>query len=362
MLSKHCGVSRLAYNVCLAKWDEDYKNGVKHNYYSIKKWWNCIKGEFYRFVYEVSKWAPEAAIADLGGAFKKMFDGQNAHPTFHKKGVKDSFRIDGSVIKCDGNTLCLPKGLNIRMAEVLHYEASKIYNVTVSLTACMWFASIQCEVPESENQADGTVGIDLGVKDLATLSDETKEENPCMEKKFRRKIAHAQRSLHRKQKGSNNRKKAQNKVAKTYYRMACTRHDATHKFTARVTHKYGTVCLEDLNVKGMLANHHLARAISDAALSEVRRQFGYKAREVRFIERFAPSSKTCNVCDYYKQDMTLSVREWVCPDCGIGHDRDINAAKNILRWASPEVKPVDCQTNAKAGRAKQESNRNLCTA
>jgi putative transposase len=99
MLSKHCGVARLAYNVCLAKWNEDYENGVKPGYYSIKKWFNSIKKEPYPFVYEVSKWAAEAAVQDLDGAFRKMFNNQNEHPKFHKKGVHDSFRIDGSVVK-----------------------------------------------------------------------------------------------------------------------------------------------------------------------------------------------------------------------------------------------------------------------
>jgi len=356
-LSKHCGVARLAYNVCLAKWNGDYAAGIKHNYYSIKKWFNGIKGERYPFVYDVSKWAAEAAIADLNSAFKKMYGKRNAHPKFHKKGVHDSFRIDGSVAKAVGKTLFLPKGLEIRMAEELRYTPSKVHNVTVSRTADMWFASIQCEVPESENQAEGTVGIDLGVKDLAVLSDGTRYGNPRAERKLRRKIARAQRNLHRKRKGSSNRRKARLKLAKAYYQAACARKDYTHKFTSDVASRYGTVCLEDLNVKGMLANHRLARAIGDAALSEVRRQFGYKAREVRLIGRYEPSSKTCSVCDGYNAGLTLSMREWDCPVCGAHLDRDVNAAKNILRWATPEVKPVDCPK----GRAKQEANRNLCT-
>jgi putative transposase len=356
MPMKHCGVSRLAYNTCLAKQNADYTDGIKHNYYSIKKWWNSIKGERFPFVYEVSKWAAEAAIAGLGGAFKKLYGKQNAHPKFHKKGVHDSFRIDGNVIKTGGKLLKLPKRLNIRMAESLRYDASKIYNVTVSRTAGMWFASIQCEVPDSENQASGEVGIDLGIKDLATLSDGTKYENPHVEKKYRKKIAYAQRRLHRRKKGSKGRRKAQNLLAKLYYKATCARKDYTHKFTSEVAGKYATVCLEDLNVRGMQGNHHLARAISDAALAEIRRQFEYKATEVRYVGRFEPSSKTCGVCGYYKQDMTLAIREWVCPNCGATHDRDVNAAANILRWASPEVKPADRHTNAKAAGMKRESN------
>jgi putative transposase len=235
------------------------------------------------------------------------------------------------------------------MAEELRFEASKIYNVTVSRTADMWFASISCEVPESENQAEGGVGIDVGIKDLATLSDGTKYGNPRIEKQFAKKIAYAQRGLARKQKGSNNRRKARMKLAKLYYRQACMRLDYQHKFTTEVCRKYAAVCLEDLNIKGMLANHKLAKAISDASWNKAIAQFGYKAKEVIRIGRFEPSSQVCHCCNYQNTELKLSDRVWVCPECGAKLDRDINAAKNILRWASPEVKPVDCHM---AGRSR----------
>jgi len=331
MLLKHCGVARLAYNTCLAKWNNDYENDVKHNYYSIKKWFNSIKKEYYPFVYEVSKWAAEAAIADLDSAFKKFFSKQNDRPKFHKKGIKDSFRIDGSVVKMQGKILCLPKGLKIRMAEELRFEATKIYNVTISKTAGRWFASIQCEVAERENQAQGEVGIDLGVKDLAVLSDSTKYENPRTERNWRRRIARSQRGLHRKRKGSNNRRKAQRKLATVYWRAANARKDYTHKMTSDVTNKYAVICLEDLNVKGMLANHNLARAVSDAALAEIRRQFEYKARKIRYVGRFEATTKPCCVCGKV-HDMPLHKRIMDC-ECGNRMCRDINAARNILSLA-----------------------------
>ena len=141
-------------------------------------------------------------------------------------------------------------------------------------------------------------------------------------------------NLHRKQKGSKNRRKAQSKLARLYYRMACARSDCIHKFTSEVADRYATVCLEDLNVSGMLKNHNLARAISDVAFGECRRQFEYKAKEIRYVGRFAPSSKTCHVCGYYRQDLKLSEREWVCAQCESKHNRDENAAKNIEKWAT----------------------------
>ena len=352
-LLKHCGCARLAYNVCLAKWNEDYQVGTKHNYYTIKQWFNAIKGEEYPFVYEVSKWACEAAIADLDKGFQALYRGYAAHPKFHKKGVRDSFRIDGSVIRVIGKTLYLPKGIKLRMAEELRYEASKIYNVTVSSRAGMWFVSIQCEVPDSENQASGAVGIDLGVKSQAVLSDGTVYPNLGIRNRFKRRIAQANRNLSRKQKGGANRVKARARLAKLYYRMDCMRGDNIHKFTTDVARNYGAICLEDLNVSGMLKNHNLAGAIADASFYEIRRQFEYKANEVRYVDRFDPTSKTCSVCEYKLSDLPLHIREWTCPECGATHDRDVNAAKNILRWASPEVMPVE---GAKRS-LKQESNR-----
>jgi putative transposase len=333
---RHCGCARLAYNVCLAKWNADFETGVKHNYFSIKLWFNAVKQLLYPFMYEVSKWAVEAAIADLGKAFVNYFAGRAAHPTFHRKGVHDSFRIDGSVIKVVGNRLKLPKGLFIRMAEPLRFEATKIYNVTVSRRADMWFASIQCEVPERENQASGTIGIDLGVGSQAVLSDGTVYPNIGIRRRFRRQLARAQRNLARKQKGSRNRAKAQMKLARLYYRLACVRSDNIHQFTTAVTRDNGVICLEDLNVSGMMRNHHLAGAIADVSFYEIRRQFGYKAREVRYVDRFAPTSKTCSGCGAV-HEMPLSKREMNC-GCGLQIDRDLNAAMNILRWATPEGK------------------------
>ena len=330
-LLRHCGCARLAYNVCLAKWNEDYLGGIKHNYYSIKKWFNSIKREQYPFVYEVSKWVCEAAIADLGDAFSRFFSKQNERPTFHKKGIRDSFRIDGSVVKIDGHVLHLPKGLCIRMAESLRYEPIKIYNVTVSKTAGRWFASIQCEVPESENQAKGAIGIDLGISRHATLSDGTVFGNINLERKHRRKLARAQRSLHRKQKGSNNRRKAQKRLSTIYWRMANKRNDNIHKFTTAVASVYETVCIEDLNVAGMVKNRNLAKALSDAAFGEIARQFEYKAKETRYVGRFEPTTKPCCECGKL-HDMPLHKRRMLC-ECGNDKDRDHNAAINILKKA-----------------------------
>ena len=157
ILAQWCGVSRLAYNVCLDQWNRDYENGVKHNYYSIKKWFNSVKREMFPFITGVSKWVPEAAIKDLDTAFRNMYRHTAKHPRFHKKGVRDSFRIDGSVIAVSGKNLKLPKGLCLRLMERFRYEnqVNKINNATISRKAGYWFASISCDVgiPRAKTKA-----------------------------------------------------------------------------------------------------------------------------------------------------------------------------------------------------------------
>jgi putative transposase len=334
VLLRHCGVARLTYNWGLNEWNEMYKAGEKPNRFSVKLRWNHQKRENFPFVYEVSKWCQEAALQDLSKGFDKFFKKQNHHPKFHKKGVKDSFRIDGSVVKVDDKTLHLPKKLSLRMAEPLRWQPTKIYNVTVSRRAGMWFASISMEVPDTRNENQVPVGIDLGIKALATLSDGSVYANAKALNRYERLLKIRQRNLSRKQKGSANRKKAMLAVAKTHYKIASLRQDVIHKMTSDVCGKYGVICLEDLNVAGMLKNHKLARSISDASFGEIRRQFEYKANEVWLVGRFEPTSKTCSGCGSIK-DMPLSLRQYECEPCGLDLDRDHNAAINILRLAKP---------------------------
>jgi len=222
--------------------------------------------------------------------------------------------------------------------------------VTISKTAGRWFVSIQCEIPESENQAKGPVGIDLGISQHATLSDGTVLENIKLERKFRRKLARAQRSLHRKKKGSNNRRKAQQRLATIYWRMANKRNDNIHRFTSEVTAIYAIVCLEDLNVAGMIQNHKLAKAVSDVAFGEVRRQFEYKAKETRIVGQYEPTSKPCCECGKI-HDMPLQKRRMVCA-CGNNKDRDHNAAINILRLAQKQQLPPACREVKACGQVK----------
>lgn len=333
-LLRHCGVARLAYNWSLAEWNRMYENSEKPNYYSVKLRWNHQKKQNFPFVYEVIKWCQEASIQNLARGFDLFFKKQSHHPKFHKKGVKDSFRIDGSVVSVDGTTLHLPKKLSLRMAEPLRWQPEKICSVSIKRTAGMWFASITVEIPDNRNENQVAVGIDLGIKELATLSDGTVYANARVLDRYEHLLKIRQRKLSRKKKGSRNRQRARLVVAKTHYRIACIRSDIIHKMTTEICQRYGVVCLEDLHVGGMLKNHKLAKHIANASFGEIRRQFEYKGHEVRLCNRFEPTSKTCNGCRAVK-DMPLSARQYLCEHCGLDIDRDLNAARNILRLAKP---------------------------
>ena len=354
-----CGFSRFSYNTCLAMWNDEYEAGGKPSYYSVKKAFNARKRSEFPWTYEYSKWIGEAAIQDLARGFSLFFKGVTKHPRFHKKGIRESFRIDGSAIKVDGRCLRLPKKLTLRMAEPFRYDnCTKIYNVTVSETAGRWFAAISCEVPDTASESQAAVGIDLGLHVLMALSDGSVVENPRWYRRRERRMKHLQRELSRKRKGSSNYQKAKARLAAYQYRTACMRADYVHKATTAVANRYGTVFLEDLNVKGMQRNHHIAKSISDASMSMTASQLAYKTK-VGKVDRWYPSSKTCSNCGCI-QDMPLSRRTYVCPDCGAVIDRDVNAAINILHVGManyPELMPVEGVDAYVAERSvKQESS------
>jgi putative transposase len=345
---KACGVARHAYNWALACWKEARAEGKGVKMKDLKAEYNKIKGEQFPWCYEVTKCAPEQAFADLGQAFTNYWrmkedqtqpklkhprkDAEEAgFPHFKsKKRDRLSFYLANDKFSVHGHTLCVPKLGDVNMTEELRFQG-KIMSATVSYRAGWWFVSIAVEVEhETPNQSGGTVGIDLGIKRLATLSDGTVFEN---QKHYRRNLGRIQglsKDLSRKVEGSQNWWKNTKKLAKAHYRVAGTRQDVLHKLSTKVARTYALIGLEDLHVKGMLANHHLAQAVSDASFFEVKRQLLYKAEQygsyVQLIDRWFPSSKTCHVCGWVKEDLTLADRVWVCEQCGTVHDRDLNAA------------------------------------
>ncbi len=211
-------------------------------------------------------------------------------------------------------------------------------------------------LPKAENQ--GAVGVDLGVSALAALSTGEMFPSPKPHKALLDRLRRLSRSLSRKQKGSANRKKARARLAKLHARIVNIRADALHKLTTDLTRRFHTIGIEDLNVRGMAKNRHLARSIMDMGFFEFRRQLQYKAAmrggQVVVADRFFASSKTCSACGHRLDDLPLSVREWTCPDCGIIHDRDVNAARNLLAYglaalSGPTASSAGCQACGEAG-------------
>jgi putative transposase len=339
--ARACGVARFAWNWALEQWNRQYQEGGKPNEADLRKQLNVIKRKQFPWMLEVTKYAPARAIQNLGTAFQRFFAGQAQRPRFKRKGVHDSFLAGstGGNCRCEGKWIRLPNIGWVRMRQELRFPG-RLISATVSRTVGRWFVSILGDTPESaptvsENQA--TVGIDLGVKVLATCSDGETIPNPQPLHRALKRLKRLARQASRKQQGSQNRRKAKERVARQHYRVACIRKNALHQATTRIVRKeVSVIVLEDLNVRGMMANHKLARAISDVGMGEFRRQLEYKAqwsgKVVVLADRFYPSSKRCSRCGHCKDDLPLSERVFRCAVCGLVLDRDLNAARNLARW------------------------------
>jgi len=345
---KACGVARHAYNWALAHWKEARAEGKRVKLKDLKAEYNKIKGEQFPWCYEVTKCAPEQAFANYWrmkeeGTQPKLKhprkDGEEAgFPHFKsKKRDRLSFYLANDKFSVDGHTLRVPKLGDVNMTEELRFHG-KIMSAVISYRAGWWFVSIAVEVEhETPTHRGGTVGIDLGIKTLATLSDGEKFENQKHYRKSLGRIQGLSKGLSRKGEGSQNWWKHTKKLAKAHYRVACQRQDALHKMSTHVARTYALIGLEDLNTKGMLANHCLAQAVSDASFFEVKRLLLYKAEQyggfVQLVDRWYASSKTCSGCSWINDDVTLADRVFICHDCGLVIDRDLNAAINIRKEA-----------------------------
>lgn len=340
LLHKSFGVARHSYNWALGTWKKWYKKGERPSAYSLIKHQNSIKREQTPFYLEVSKTTPQYAIHNVEKAFKRFFDKKAKYPKFKKKGVRDSFvAIENSVsFKQKDKKIRLPRIGWVKCSEDLRFEG-KVNNVVVKRIADMYFAIVNIETPDeapiaSDNQV--AVGVDLGIKTMMVLSDGTTFENPKALKTNLKQLKRLQRSLCRKQKGSNNRRKQRIKVARKYYRISCIRKNAIHQATSHIINNYDKIFIEDLNVQGMLKNHRLAQSISDVSFSEITRQLAYKAawqgKEVIKVDRWFPSSKLCSCCGNKKEELKLSERVYRCDNCGLKIDRDLNAANNLVNY------------------------------
>lgn len=272
---------------------------------------------------------------------KKGLYGFQLEPGFpnfkSRKRSKMVFHLEPDQIRIEGKRIRLPKIGWIRMTKPLRFEGKLIGTVAISERAGKWYASVQVETEHipTEKQ-DGIVGIDLGVKTLATLSDGTQFGNPKALKHYQCLLARAQHQLDRKQKGSNRWKKAKLRVQRIHKCIADIRANATHHATRYIADTYSFVAMESLNTSGMMQNHKLAGAVADANFCEFKRQVAYKVAwedgELALVDQWFPSSRLCSGCGCINSDLTLADRVWTC-ECGAVHDRDVNAAKNILAKA-----------------------------
>ena len=332
-LARACGVARFTWNWALNEWSQQYKAGQKPSALRLKKQWNALKHEHFPWVGESPKDANQQPFSNLQKAFTGFFKKRNRYPRFKKKGVHDSFYVSNDKFAVDEFSVRLPVIGSVRMREELRF-AGKIMAGTVSREADRWFISIQVEteVPALPT-IDKTVGIDLGLKTAVVCSDGTSFEAPKPLKRDLKRLKHSSRRHSRKQKGSQNRKKSQRRLARQHARIKHIRQDWIHKVTTRLIRENQTVCLEDLNVKGMMQNRCLSRAISGIGWFEFRRQLEYKStlygRKLVVIDRFYPSTKTCSRCGTKKDSIALSERVFHCDHCGLEIDRDLNATINI---------------------------------
>ena len=352
-LNKVLGAYRFVYNQMLAKKQSAYeadKTNLSVN--DLSKWFygTLRKDEQYAWLKEQNTQVMAQAIRQMDDAYQRFFKLRNGFPKFKSKKDKQSALFPRNAIsklntfETKHITLIKPlKNIRFRCSELYHSRLRKykdnIRSATLSKTKSgNFFLSILVDIPEAEcirfGKTNKQVGLDLGVKDFVITSDGVVFENKHFFKKEEAKIARLHRQLSRKVKGSNNRNKTRLKIAKVYERLTYKKESYIHYVVNEILKSYDVVFMEDLNVQGLLRNHTLAKAIQEVGFARFKSVLQSKAlandKQVVLIDRFYPSSKTCSCCGYKHQGLKLSDRFWTCPECGEHHDRDINAARNIL--------------------------------
>jgi len=350
---QYCGVARFVFNWALADRESRYKLGLSTNMYEQKKRFNALKKEQFPWIYDVAYKVADSAFDNCELAYKNFFrrvksgEKDTGFPKFksRRRGL-GNFTLRGS-IHAQSSAIQLPRLGIIRLKEDNYLPTSgvKILSATISERARHWFVSLQVEEPDKPVplSGDAVIGVDVGIKVLATCSDGTVFENPRSLSRYERQLAYISRELSRRQKGSKNRAKTKQKVAKLHYRIANVRRYSLHQVSSYLTVKAKpeTIVLEDLNVAGMLQNRHLSKALADASFAELRRQLEYKCVwygvNLVVADRFYPSSKTCSSCGVKKPLLKLAERTFVCGSCGAVIDRDFNASLNLARLGSSSL-------------------------
>ena len=340
------GTARFAYNLALGGWQSQYRSGKKPNECALRREINARKRAEWPWMLEVPKSVVQQAVKNVGDAYSRFFKKQARYPKFKKRSdARQSARLDNGpgTFSFLGKSVTLPKIGRVTTFEKLRFDGIP-KSAILRLEGGRWFLSVTVEVKaevhsevgqpaqqncQGENQALPAVGVDLGLSSALTLSTGEKIAPPQPLKRSIVRLRRLSRSLSRKVKGSSNWWKAKRKLNRLHWHIGEVRKNWQHQVTTRLSRRFGLICLEDLNVKGMMRSN-LARAIADVGWGELVRQFSYKTR-VQKIDRFYPSSKTCSCCGAVVADLPLSVRVWTCASCGAVHDRDDNASQNILR-------------------------------
>ena len=338
LLNQHFGHSRWVYNHFLNERKEQYQADKKSdNYYKQAVTLTKLKKE------EETKWLKEVnsqtlqfALRSLDTAFLNFFRGNAQFPKFKSRKHKNTFIIPQFGTLAD-NKISIPKfkeGIKVK----LHREVKgKIGKMSITKTPTgKYYVSIFTEQEADElSKTNRQVGIDLGLKDFVITSDNKKFKNNRYTKKYAKQLKKAQQHLSRKQKGSNGFEKQKIKVAKIHDKIASCRLDTLHKVSKELVKSYDLISIEDLNVKGMIKNHKLSKHIADASWGNFVTLLQYKCdwygKQLIKVNRFFPSSKCCSECGWINQELKLSDREWTCKSCGVVHDRDVNASRNILK-------------------------------
>lgn len=381
LLLSHAGASRFAYNAGLAHIKEALDAGAKPEWslYGLRRWWNSNKDALAVGEDGVIWWtenSKEAYSSGLEALAKGLSNWSKS-----RKGVRKGRRVGFprfkakdhatprfayttgcfGLIQGDPKALRLPRIGRVHCMEDMTARVgdARVLRMAVSRRAGRWYASLTVEredKPVTKPPQGGTVGIDLGIKTLATLSDGTIIANPHPLRKAERRLKRTQKALSRKTMGSNRRAKARTKVARLHAHVANQRLDAINKATTMIAQTYSTVCIEDLHVAGMVKNHRLAKAVSDASFAEFRRQLEYKTARtgarLHIVDRWYPSSKTCSRCGRVKAKLSLSERVYRCDGCGLSIDRDLNAAINIkVAGSAPETLNAHGETVKRGNRS-----------
>ena len=357
LLERHFGSCRFVYNHFLEARTKYYAESKAQglNYFKACKMLTELKKE-YPWLYEISNPSLQQSLRKLDNAFTAFFRKNNDYPNSRSKKDNQYFTVP-SGFRVDGNKLIIPKfmeGMEYRDKKAI---PGKIKQIVVSRDVSRYYASIQYETEEELPKGNAVIGIDMGIRAFLTASDGLQVEPLNALRKAEKKLKREQGRLSRRKKGSENRKKQIVKVQKIHQRIRDARTDFNHKVSTAIAKHYGTVVIEDLNVSGMVKNHHLSKSINDQGWHQFKTMLGYKLgwrkADLITIGRFDPSSKMCSKCGNIKHDLKLSDRIYHCDACGFKMDRDLNAAKNIRNMGLikvgkgiPEFTPVESATAA----------------